>query len=230
MRTFIALLFMCGVCFAEDKVLNEKVKIKEDAVYKKYFEGKNGSKYDMEEKALTSKFILQKPVIDNAKLLNDEEKELVENSLKNNGRKLIHQKLKPVKNDYNNDFDRGTVEYTSRCRNYSFHKVVIPDNTVIYDTNFTQRTPFTEAIIGDNLKFINCNLTNIKIDNSWILEGSGNAQVRNIKKSESDLQGECKKILISHQVYDGKIYREVNENEEIARDTDEYNLIIQRLN
>lgn len=84
---------------------------------------------------------------------------------------LIHRELKPKKNDYENDFKRGTVEYTERCSNYSFHKVVIPDGSVINEKNFTQAAPDTEAIIGENLIFNDCNLCNVLINPSWQLNG-----------------------------------------------------------
>ena len=115
-------------------------------------------------------FILNKPNIDSTKILTKEEQVTVENALKKQGRLLIHTTLKPHKNDYKDDFDRGSVEHTSKCRNYSFHKIVIPDGTVVKDTNFCQRTK-RQAISGKNLTFIECNLVNNIIDPSWRLEG-----------------------------------------------------------
>lgn len=87
-------------------------------------------------------------------------------------RNLIHKELRPIKNDYANDFRRGTVEYSDKCFNYSFHKVVIPDGTVIKGKNFSQVTPDTEAISGKNITFIECNLCNVKIDPTWVLQSS----------------------------------------------------------
>jgi len=110
-----------------------------------------------------------KPNIDSTKLLTKEEQVTVENALKKQGCILVHLQVKPAKNDYIDDFDRGTVEYTSKCRNYSFHKVVIPDKTVIRNTNFTQRTK-RQAIIGKDLTFIECNLVNNIIDPTWRLD------------------------------------------------------------
>lgn len=82
---------------------------------------------------------------------------------------LIHRELKPKKNDYQNDFKRGTVDYNERCASYCFHTVVIPDGTVINDRNFAQAAPDTPAIIGENLVFNDCNLCNVLINPSWVL-------------------------------------------------------------
>lgn len=78
--------------------------------------------------------------------------------------------------DYDNDMKRGTLEYMSEWNNYSLHNVSIPDNTVIYDANFTQCSPRTDAISGKNLTFVRCNLTNCLIDPSWKLEACNTAQ------------------------------------------------------
>lgn len=82
---------------------------------------------------------------------------------------LIHRDLKPKKNDYENDCKRGTVEYNERCSNYSYHKVVIPDGTIVQGKNFSQAAPDTDCIIGENLIFIECNLCNVLINPSWVL-------------------------------------------------------------
>ena len=129
-----------------------------------------------EDIQLTSDFILKKPDIEKTKKLTKDEQEQVENALKNQGRKLIHKELKPVKNDYQNDFDRGTVEYTPKCRNYSFHKVIIPDGTTIRESNFTQKNMNTKAIEGKNLTFESCNLVNNIIDPTWKLESCNTTQ------------------------------------------------------
>ena len=86
--------------------------------------------------------------------------------------------VEPAKNDYVDDYDRGTVYFTTELRkdgtpknrNYSFQKVIIPDGTEIRECNFTQRNPKTQAIQGKNLTFIDCNLVNNVIDPSWKLE------------------------------------------------------------
>lgn len=170
-------LFITGA-IAEDKIINEKIKIKEDSTTKaQYFEGKNGTKYDMQEVVLSADYTLKKPVIDETKTLNAEEKDLVEKTLKQNGRGLIHIALKPAKNDYQDDKHRGTVDYTPACHNYSFHKVIIPDGTIIKETNFTQREMDTDAIQGENLTFIDCNMVNVRIKASWHLESCNTTTV-----------------------------------------------------
>lgn len=121
-------------------------------------------------------FTLKKPSISSTKLLTKSEQVQVEDALKNKGARLIHIELKPAKNDYTNDHSRGTVEYTPKCRNYSFHKVIIPDGTIIREANFTQRV-LTAAISGKNLTFIDCNLVNVVVDPSWHLESCNTSQV-----------------------------------------------------
>lgn len=101
--------------------------------------------------------------------------------LKLNLRGLIHKELLPAKNDYVDDFNRGTVYFNPdkgnrfnpealKARNYSYHKIVIPDGTIIEGVNFSQKNPHTVAIIGKNLTFIHCNLHNIEFDPTWITE------------------------------------------------------------
>lgn len=200
---------------------------------KDIYQDSQGTKYQVEAISLMSDFSYKKPVIDESKALTKDEQEVVDFSLKETGRKLIHKEAKPVKNDYKSDFDRGTVEYNSKCRNYSFHKVVIPDGTIIKDTNFTQKEPHTEAIIGKNLTFIGCNLNNVEKDASWVFENSSNLQFKNIKVSEEDLGGNQKKVIISRKIEDKKnegVYNEVEQYEEVVYSVDDYNLLMLKLN
>jgi hypothetical protein len=182
---------------------------------------------------LTSTFTLKKKDIAEDKILNENERIEVEKTLKEQGRKLIHKELKPLKNDYQNDFDRGTVEYTPKCRNYSYHKVIISDGIIIRDTNFTQKAPHTKAIEGKNLTFIDCNLINVETDPTWTIQGCNNAQIKRIKKSEKDLGNGMKEIIISNQIQEDKLngkFVEVGEDVETTNDLDSYNLVILRLN
>lgn len=146
-------------------------------------------KFTTEAVELSSGFALQKPVIDSEKLLEKDEQSVVEFALKKQGRMLVHCEVKHAKNDYVGDYDRGTVEYTTRCRNYSFHKVIVPDGTTIKESNFTQRGMGTQAIIGKSLTFIGCNLVNNVIDQSWTLVDCNDCQVdfeaREKEKAES---------------------------------------------
>lgn len=69
--------------------------------------------------------------------------------------------------DYEDDLNRGTVEYDPAWKNYSFHKVTISGGTVVRDCNFSQTTPLTKAftIVGPGkVSFVDCNLTNVAID------------------------------------------------------------------
>jgi len=118
-----------------------------------------------------------KPSIETSKLLSAEEKPQVKEFLIGKA----HIEAIPAKNDYVDDKHRGTVHFNDergnmfdksalKMRNYSFHKVIIPDGTVVEGCNFTQAEPHTEAIQGKNLVFKQCNLKNVEIDPSWTLE------------------------------------------------------------
>ena len=196
-----------------------------------FFHSASGRKFTVINIPLLSTWTHRKPNIADTKILDADERAVVEFSLKENGRRLIFDKLKPVKNDYQHDFDRGTVYYTSLNRNYSFHKVIIPNGTVVRNSNFTQKNSDTIAIEGKNLTFIDCNLVNNAIDPSWILQGSNIAQIKRIKKSEILQVDGSIKIIISHQVKQKNgTYLEVAEDEEVTNDIDSYNLAILRLN
>jgi len=145
-------------------------------------------KWDYTLVSLSPEFNYKKPVIDETKLLNSEEKLVVEHTLKSEGRGLVHIAVKPSKNDYTDDKHRGTVEYTPNCRNYSFHKVIIPDGTIIREANFTQRDIDTDAIQGEDLNFIECNLVNVLINPSWKLESCNTCQVDFAKMEAEELK------------------------------------------
>ena len=135
-KILIIFFLMCGICFAGE--------VKFDKDKSEYTDSKN-KKYSVIEVPLVSDYSYQQPDIDKTKALTKDEQDVVEFSLKENGRKLVHKELKHKKNDYKHDFDRGTVEYTPRCRNYSFHKVTISDGTTIIEANFSQKKSDTEA-------------------------------------------------------------------------------------
>ena len=176
-------------------------------------------------------FTLQKPIISETKTLTKSEQLLVEIALKKSGRLLIHPELKPLKNDYQHDIDRGTVAHTDKCRDYAFHKIIIPDSTIIRDTNFSQKEPHTQAIQGKDLYFINCNLVNVEKDPTWTCEGCNNCQVKNIKKSETDL-GDRKRLVIEHYVENPRVKGEFKKEYEKTKEfsNEEYNLKLLRLN
>ena len=224
MKFLIILFLLTSICYA-----GEIEKVKYDKTKSEYTDKLN-RKYAIQEIQLVSDYAVKKPIIDETKILDDAEKDVVEFSLKENGRRLVHKELRHAKNDYKNDVDRGTVEYTSKCRNYSFHKVIIPDGTIVKESNFTQKEPHTQAIQGKNLTFIDCNLVNIETDPTWIMQGSNNCQIKRIKKSEETLADGSKKIIISHQVeQEDKTFLEVQLDEEITNNSDDYNLAIIRL-
>ena len=221
---FLGIFFITSVCFAQG------VEVAKDAG-KDVYKDKTGKSYQITEIPLISTYSLKKPVIDEAKTLTKDEQDVVEFSLKENGRKLIHKEVRPIKNDYQNDVDRGTVEYTPKCRNYSFHKVVIPDGTIIKDSNFTQKEPHTKAIEGKNLTFESCNLVNVATDPSWTIKDSNTCQIKRIKKSEKDLGDAVKEIIISHQIEQkDKTFKEIDTDVETTTDADSYALAVLRLN
>ncbi|MBU2052447.1 hypothetical protein KKH13_04560 [Patescibacteria group bacterium] len=163
------------------------------------FEDKSNKKYDITEVSISKDYTYKKPFIDEVKELTSDEQGVVEFSLKGCGRRLVHCELRHKKNDYKHDYDRGTVEHTIKCRNYSFHKVVIPDGSVIREKNFTQVNPDTDAISGKNITFIECNLVNVKIDPTWIIQSCNTCQVKTVVKERVDEDGNTT-LKISHQV------------------------------
>lgn len=135
---------------------------------------------------------LEKPDIPSNKLLTENEKVEVKSYLKGK----IFVELIPAKNDYVDEKDRGTVLFDPRkginilgnevfyASNYSSHKVIIPDDTIIHNVNFAQKIPHTEAITGKNLTFKDCNLKNVEIDPTWTIKGGLHIHARHriIKK------------------------------------------------
>lgn len=115
--------------------------------------------------------------IDASRVLDESEKALVELSLKSDAGLLIHKELVPTKNDYCDNYDRGSVDYSEKCKNYSFHKIIIPDGSVISGCNFSQRKPNTSAISGKNITFSECNLINNVIDETWKLNECNISQI-----------------------------------------------------
>lgn len=169
--------------------------------------------------------------IDEVKDLSADEKIAVKEALK--GKISVY--LDPRKNDYQNDFDRGTVDYTPELRkdgtpknrNYSFHKVVIPDGTVIKESNFAQRKPHTNAIQGKSLTFINCNLVNVEKDPTWTLISSNNAQSDRTIKSQVDSGDGTTTLTISNKVEKNLgIYEEVAVDTEIVNNDDLPNTLL----
>jgi len=120
------------------------------------------------------------------KVLTDAERVTVQDEL---GRKIFVGML-PYKNDYVDRYDRGTVKFNFekghrfdgeeayKVQNYSLHKVIIPDGTTIKGMNFSQKVAHTNSITGDNLTFIDCNLTNVELNPTWTLINSNFTQNR----------------------------------------------------
>ena len=128
-------------------------------------------------------FVYIRPNFPTNKVLNAQEQSEVKKTL-HTGRNLIMMELTPAKNNYMNDFDRGTVHYNPRvgynswlkeevleARNYSHHKVIIPNDTTIKGVNFSRKNSHTNSIQGKNLTFIDCNLNNVEIDPTWTIIG-----------------------------------------------------------
>lgn len=176
-----------------------------------------GKKWDFVEVNLLSDCKIKKVAIAEDKLLDDDEKAVVEFTLKEDGRKLIMKELHPAKNDYKHDFDRGTVHYTPSNRNYSYHKVIVPDGTTLFECNFTQRTPHTNAIIGKNLIFDHCNLVNVELDPTWTVEGN-TCQIKRVLVEQKIVDGR-KVLVISNQLeISPGVYTENSRKEDVCRD------------
>ncbi len=160
-----------------------------------------------------------RPEISATKLLTEAEQVQVKEYIKGK----THIEAIPAKNDYVDEFNRGTVYFNAdtgnkfnaaslKMRNYSFHKVIIPDGTTIEGVNFTQKEPHTVAITGKNLTFIKCNLKNVEIDPSWTVIDSLTIHAKEVEILDKD------KTYISHQVEkDGK-FEEVSREEIISDD------------
>jgi len=98
--------------------------------------------------------------------------------------------------DYIGQFDRGTIGYTQAWQNYSRHKIMIPDGTVIDGEilgacNFAQIEPDTDAILrrpgfGHNLTFRSCNLVNVRSYDDWVIEGSNTSQADVVVNATQD--------------------------------------------
>ena len=93
--------------------------------------------------------------------------------------------------DYNNDLKRGSVDLHVECKNYSFCNVTIPDGTTVSHCNFTQIQPDTDCITGENLTLIDCNLSNVKINQTWTLTDCNTAQFWLV---EEEIEGETKEV------------------------------------
>lgn len=136
---------------------------------------------------------------------------------------IIFKTLTLVKDDYKDEYNRGTVAFVAdkgnkfnpealKVRNYSFHKLAIPDGTTIKSVNFTQKLPHTVAITGKNLTFIECNLKNVEIDKSWIL-----IDCLSIHAQEIDEAKDGKTFTVYKVEKDG-IFTEVSREEIISDD------------
>ena len=84
--------------------------------------------------------------------------------------------------DYTTEFHRGTLEFSSKWRNYSYHLIKIPDGTIVTERNFAQIAPVTDAFdktagFGNNLVFNDCNLVNVKSYPDWTISRGNTAQI-----------------------------------------------------
>lgn len=163
--------------------------------------------------------------------LNNSQKQKLKNLLGNR----IRKELTPLKNDYNNDFDRVTVEYHTGMRtdklgrtfpvvmNYAYHKVIIPDGTTVENRTFLAKNPDSEIVFGKNLTFINCRLTNVKLDPTWILIDTPNHQIKRDVISIVD-NGETSTVTVVNRIKKGNDYvdQSTEVNEVLNGDLDQY--------
>jgi hypothetical protein len=93
---------------------------------------------------------------------------------------LVRQSVRPP--DYIDDHKRGLVEFSESRKNFSRHRVLIPNGSVVVGKNFSQHVPNSDVIVrdkanGNNLTFKDCNLVNVKTYADWIIEDSNTAQI-----------------------------------------------------
>lgn len=163
--------------------------------------------------------VVEKPNISTTKVLTVSEQAQVKEYIKGKA----HIEAIPAKNDYVDDHNRGTLYFNTesgnvfnpkklKMRNYSFHKVIIPDGTTIEGVNFTQAEPHTVAITGKNLTFIECNLKNVEIDPTWTLISSLSIHAKEVEITDQ------KKTYISYQVEKNGKFEEVSREEIVSSD------------
>lgn len=120
--------------------------------------------------------------------------------LKDNLKGLISINMTPRKNDYVDDFNRGTVEFNPTVKqdmfgrvvfvekNYSYQKVKVPDGSYIVGVNFNQKTPHTNAIKGKDLTLERCTIVNVEVDSSWVLIDTYERHMKHEVVEEGDRQ------------------------------------------
>lgn len=117
-----------------------------------------------------------------------------------------HGKFPPVTfderpSDYDDDLHRGTIEFNPNWFNYSYHNVIIPAGTVVREANFTQCEPKTDCITVEGqgtITFIDCNLGNVKLDPSWILERCNTVQSYLVEKDRFGIIREARHYVCRH--------------------------------
>lgn len=165
--------------------------------------------------------LIEKPDIPSDKILTKTEQIEVKEYLKG----LIHKELMPAKNDHKDDTDRGTVYFNPekgnifaeselKAKNYSYHKIIIPNETTIKRVNFSQKEPHTDVISGKNLTFIECNLNNVEIDPSWTIIQSLTIHSRH------RIIVEDSKIYNVYEVEKDSVFEEVDREEITTSNTD----------
>jgi len=113
---------------------------------------------------------------------------------------LIGRLFRPA--DYLNDVHRGTVDFVSGWRNYSYHLVQIPSGSTVLEVNLSQIAPDTDCvdrtpgIYGHNLTFIDSNLVNCKVYADWTVIGSNTAQIDHIGNLDDPNQ-----VVVEDAVY-----------------------------
>lgn len=110
-------------------------------------------------------------------------------AFRENEKPIISLTARP--SDYDNDLKRGSVHIHENLKNYSFCTVTIPDGSTIENQNFTQVQPDTDCIIGENITFIDCNLSNVRINPSWTLQDCNTAQFWLV---EEEIEGKMKNV------------------------------------
>ena len=105
--------------------------------------------------------------------------------------------------DYVHLSSRGTIEYSSSWKNYSYHTVTISAGITLSGCNFSQLMPATPCISIEGtgtLTFVECNMSNVALDPLWVLEDCNTSQswVVTLTDPDTNEEYESNDYICSH--------------------------------
>jgi len=133
----------------------------------------------------------------------------------------IFKEMQPEKNDYENNFNRGSVVFNSEkgvnylgrevfvASNYSYFKVKIPDGTTLHNINFSQIKPHSDSIKGKYLHFKDCNGNNVEKHPTWTFDGGLWIHSRKVIVSDIDIGEGLRRVAVDHQVEKAGVFETV---------------------